>query len=290
MSDMQSEIVWPRVGLVLGGGGVRGLAHIGALRALEEAQVPIDLIAGTSMGGLIGALYAAGLTPSQIEEQVLAQTQFAALRRLLDIRPSFNGLVRGQRIYNLISDLIGPEVDFADLEIPLKMVAVDTVSGREVILEKGLVVDAVRATISVPAVFVPVERDNMILVDGGILNNVPTDVARTMGAELLIAVDVMPDFSGNVPGEEPAVPGIDPPMLPEFMQDLFHVEYIMISALTAYRLAQSPPHVLISPQIPAQIDLMIGFERAEEVIAAGEAAARKAVAQIRAQAALLSLG
>jgi NTE family protein len=274
---------WPRVGLVLGGGGVRGLAHIGVLTALEEAGVPIDLIAGTSMGGLIGALYAAGLTPAEIEAQVLEQTEFAALRRLLDIRLSFEGLLRGERIFDLINDLIGPNITFADLTIPLKMVSVDVLSGREVTLGEGLVAEAVRATISVPAVFVPVERNNMVLVDGGILNNVPTNVAQEMGAELIIAVDVMPDYSGNVPGEEPLVLPLDPPLMPEFMQELFNVEYIMISALTAFRLAQTPPHLLVRPTLPQSVDLLIGFERAEEVIEAGLVATREALARFEAE-------
>lgn len=283
MNKSKHDGRWPRVGLVLGGGGVRGLAHIGVLAALEEAGVPIDLIAGTSMGGLIGALYAAGLTPADIETQVLEQTEFAALRRLLDIRPSLNGLVRGERIYSLISRLIGPDITFADLTLPLQMVSVDLLSGREVVLNKGLVAEAVRATISVPAVFVPVEKDNMVLVDGGVLNNVPTNVAQDMGAELIIAVDVMPDYSSNVPGQDPLVLPLDPPLLPEFMQELFNVEYIMISALTAFRLAQTPPHLLIQPALPQSVDLLIGFDRAEEVIEAGRLATREALVKFEAQ-------
>ena len=118
----------------------------------------------------------------------------------------------------------------------------------------------------------------MVLVDGGILNNVPTNLARDMGAELIIAVDVMPNYSSNVPGEEPLVLPLDP-LLPEFMQELFNVEYIMISALTAFRLAETPPQLLITPQLPQSVDLLIGFERAEEVIEAGVLATREALAR-----------
>jgi NTE family protein len=123
----------------------------------------------------------------------------------------------------------------------------------------------------------------MVLVDGGILNNVPTNVAQEMGAELIIAVDVMPDYSGNVPGEEPLVLPLDPPLMPEFMQELFNVEYIMISALTAFRLAQTPPHLLVRPTLPQSVDLLIGFERAEEVIEAGLVATREALARFEAE-------
>ena len=261
-----------RVGLVLGGGGMRGLAHIGVLKALEGAGVEVDLLAGTSMGGVIGSLYAAGLTVDQIEREVMGLTNKASVRRLLDIHFNYRGFVRGERIYNLIAETIGPEVTFADLDLPMKMVAVDARTGCEVILDKGKVVDAVRATISVPFVFKPVEVEDLILVDGGVLNNVPTDVARGMGADVLIAVDVMPDFSRNTPGEPLVEPAIDPPSLPGFMQEAFHVLYIMISAMTRLKLEANPPEILIRPDIPSEIDLLIGYERADEVIAAGEKA------------------
>jgi len=188
--------------------------------------------------------------------------------------------VRGERIYNLIADTIGAEIMFADLDLPMAMVAVDARSGCEVVLNQGKVADAVRATISVPVIFKPVETDDMILVDGGILNNVPTDVARDMGADLLIAVDVMPDFSLNTPGRPLVVPPIDPPSLPTFLQEAFHIEYLMISALTNCKLQAYPPDVLIRPDIPAEIDLLIGYDRAEEVIAAGEQATLNVIQDI----------
>ena len=251
---------------------MRGLAHVGVLKGLEGAGVTIDLLTGTSMGGVIGALYAAGLTVDQVEKEVLALTNTASMRRLLDIHLNYRGFVRGERIYNLIADTIGPDITFADLDLPMKMVAVDTETGCEVIMERGKVVDAVRATISVPFIFKPVEVAEMILVDGGILNNVPTDVARDMGADVLIAVDVMPDFSRNTPGQPIVEQAIDPPSLPNFLQETFHVVYIMISAMTRLKLAAHPPDILLRPDIPPQVDLLLGYDRADEVIAAGEKA------------------
>ena len=152
----------------------------------------------------------------------------------------------------------------------------------EVILNEGKVVDAVRATISVPVIFKPVERDNMILVDGGILNNVPTDVAKGMGADQVIAVDVMPDFSQNTPGQPLVVLPIDPPSLPTFLQEAFHIEYLMISAMTRCKLQANPPDVLIRPDIPAEIDLLIGYDRAQEVIDIGEQATLDVIQDIAA--------
>lgn len=269
-----------KIGLVLGGGGIRGLAHVGVLKALEGAGVKVDLLAGTSMGGVIGSMYAAGMPVAQIEREVLAITNKASVRRLIDIRPSYRGFVRGERIYNLIADTIGAEITFADLDLPMAMVAVDARSGCEVVLNQGKVVDAVRATISVPVVFKPVETDGMVLVDGGILNNVPTDVARSMGPDVLIAVDVMPDFSLNTPGRPLVVPPIDPPSLPTFLQEAFHIEYLMISAMTSCKLEAHPPEIVLRPDIPAEIDLLIGYDRAEEVIAAGEQATLNVIEDI----------
>ena len=270
-----------QVGLVLGGGGMRGLAHIGVLKALEEAGVRIDMLAGTSMGGVIGSLYAAGLSVAEIEATVLELTNSASIRRLLDIHLNYRGFVRGERIYNLIADTIGADITFADLDLPMKMVATDIVSGCEVILDQGKVVDAVRATISIPFVFRPVDQENMTLVDGGILNNVPTDVAREMGADVVIAVDVMPDFSLNTPGKPLIEQPIDPPSLPNFLQETFHVVYIMISAMTQLKLGAYPPDILLRPAIAPEIDLLLGYDRAEEVIAAGKQAALQSMDAIQ---------
>ena len=269
-----------KIGLVLGGGGIRGLAHVGVLKALQGAGVKVDLLAGTSMGGVIGSMFAAGMSVQRIEQEVLAIANTASVRRLIDIRPSYRGFVRGERIYNLIAGTIGAEITFADLELPISMVAVDARTGCEVVLNQGKVADAVRATMSVPVIFKPVETDDMILVDGGILNNVPTDVARSMGADVLIAVDVMPDFSLNTPGRPLVVPPIDPPSLPTFLQEAFHIEYLMISAMTRCKLQAHPAEIVLRPDIPAEIDLLIGYDRAEEVIAAGERAALNVIQDI----------
>lgn len=194
----------PRLGLVLGGGGARGLAHIGVLRVFERENIPIACIAGTSMGGLVGALYAASVPLSRVEQELLRLSSVTEQLRLVDVDISATGLsIRGRRIYNFMADLLGEELTFADLRLPLAMVSVDIHTGREVTLQGGLVIDAVRATISVPGVFMPVDLGDYRLVDGGVLDNVPVDVARSMGATHTVAVDVLPSFSRNVPGMEP---------------------------------------------------------------------------------------
>ena len=278
-----SAVKGPRLGLVLGGGGARGLAHFGVLRVLQRENIPIHYVAGTSMGGLVGALFAAGVPAERVEEEVLRLSRVTEQIRLVDVDLSAAGLsIRGRRIYNFMADLLGEELTFADLPLPLAMVAVDIRTGREVILQGGLVIDAVRATISVPGVFMPVDLGDYRLVDGGVLDNVPVDVARGMGATRTIAVDVLPSFSVNVPGRAPVETGLQLAFAPRQLNEVYHVLMIMIAAQTENRLRQYPPDLLIRPVLSPSITLLSGFNRAAEMIAAGEAATEAALPAIRA--------
>ena len=273
----------PAVGLALGGGGARGLAHIGVLRVLEREGIMPACIAGTSMGGLVGALFAAGVPIDVVEAEVNRLSAFKEQLRLVDVSISAAGLsIRGRRIYNMMADLLGEELTFADLRLPLAMVAVDIHAGREVILQGGLVIDAVRATISIPGVFEPAELGDYRLVDGGVLDNVPVDVALMQGATRTIAVDVLPSFTRNVPGREPVEMGLTLPFAPLQLTEIYHVLMIMLASQTACRLEQSPPDLLIRPTLPADVTLLSGFNRAAEIIAAGEEAAEAALPEIRA--------
>ncbi|HSN75356.1 MAG TPA: patatin-like phospholipase family protein, partial [Anaerolineae bacterium] len=197
----------PVLGIALGGGGARGFAHIGVLKVLQHAGIFPRLVAGTSMGGIVGAMYARGMSAEQMEAAVRQAVRGRRdMIRAVDLRLTQTGFVRGARIYDYIAKVIGPETRFSDLRRPLAMVAVDLNTGREVVLDSGRVADAVRATISVPGVFLPVEIGNLRLVDGGMLNNLPVDVVRRMGAEAVIAVDVLPNFHANTPGLPSVVP------------------------------------------------------------------------------------
>ena len=280
---MVNDNTTPKLGLALGGGGARGLAHIGVLRVLEREGIAADLITGTSMGGLVGALYASGMSLDEIETHMLGFGQrTSSLLRLMDVGLMSGALVQGARVYDLIATLLGPDRTFADLNLPVAVVATDTISGREVVLREGKVVDALRATISVPGVFAPVTYGNYRLVDGGILNNVPVDVARGMGAAIVIAVDVLPQYSANEPGAEPAVRPITLPGTLGVMQQAYDIQMIMVSALTELRLKASPPDVMIWPDLPTDVTLFFGFKRAADIIAAGQQAAEAALPQIRA--------
>mgnify|MGYP001428611711 CR=1 FL=1 len=174
-----------RVGLALGGGVARGLAHIGVLSVLEEAGVPIDCVAGTSMGAIIGASYCAGLTIAELKALAARAGWWDVSRPML----SATGLVTFNRMERWLEDTIG-EYDVRDLAIPFAAVASDLVSGERVVLWRGRLCTAIRASCSVPGFASPIELDGRMLVDGGITDNVPADVARMLGADYVIGVDI----------------------------------------------------------------------------------------------------
>ena len=270
-----------KIGLALGGGGARGLAHIGILKVLQREQIPIDVITGTSMGGIVGAMYAAGKSIDEIEAEALKRGDISHIFKLIDLRFLGSGLLGGRRIKKLLVQMLGAETTFADLQTPFAVVSVDYNSGREVVLKEGLLADAVRATMSVPGVFEPVELNDCNLLDGGVLNNVPVDVARDLGADKIIAVDVLPNFRLNVPGQEPIVPPLKAKRTPKAYRQLWHVELVMIAALTDFRLKEARPDVIIRPDLPVDMDLLMSFDRPQEAIECGERAAEAALPQIR---------
>lgn len=208
----------PRVGLVLSGGGARGAAHIGVLKVLEDMRVPIDAIAGTSMGAVVGGLYASGLSAAEIDSTLRAVDWEALLgdrpprddlsfRRKEEDRNFLvrlplglhggefrlpKGLVQGQRLNELLRRLTLPVAtvnDFDALPTRFRAIATDLETGERVVLGDGDLTTAMRASLSVPGVFVPVEREGRLLVDGGLADNLPVDVARAMGVDVLIVVD-----------------------------------------------------------------------------------------------------
>lgn len=207
----------PKIGLVLSGGGAKGLAHIPVLKCLDDLDIPVDYIAGTSAGGIVAALYAIGYSGRDIERiaQGIDWFDYFTDRPPRPLLPFFeknldgryqlefflekgiprppSGLIFGQKFVQLFSELTFPlpgDINFDDLPIPFRCVAVDLISGREVVLRQGSLVKAMRATMAVPTIFSPVEWDNFLLIDGGALNNLPVDVVKQMGADIVIAVDL----------------------------------------------------------------------------------------------------
>ena len=209
----------PRIGLVLGGGGARGIAHISVLRTLEELKVPIDCIAGTSMGSLVGALYASGMTVDEIQELVLTldwdrmfndklERPERSYRRKRDdelvvSQPGVGfgkkgiqlapGILAGERIlltFQKLIEPVSPIEDFDQLPIPYRAVAADINDGSAVVIQGGDLALAMRASMSIPGAFPPVVMNDRVLVDGGVASNLPVAAARAMGADIIIAVDV----------------------------------------------------------------------------------------------------
>jgi len=178
-----------KFGLALGSGSARGLAHVGVIQALEAYHIPIDMIAGTSIGSVIGSLYAAGASIDQLEEAALSMKKSKTFS-LIDPTLPHSGLISGKKIEKMLNGLALKGKTFDDLRIPFAAVATDIESGVEVILNQGKLIDAVRASISIPGIFTPVKYQDCYLVDGGVVDPVPVDVLQKMGADVIIAVSL----------------------------------------------------------------------------------------------------
>lgn len=182
-----------KVGLALGDGGPRGLAHIGVIKALEENDIPVDFISGSSAGALIGGLYASNKDIKKIEK-IFLETSWQEAVRLLDI--SFkNGLIRGDKITDFLKTHLGKSKKIESCAVPFSAVATDLKTGKTVVLNKGDLADAIRASISVPMIFNPCLLNDKFLIDGGVSMPVPVDPARAMGADNVIAVNLYGHYS-----------------------------------------------------------------------------------------------
>jgi len=189
----------PRVALVIGGGGAKGAAAIGALKYVEASGIPIDMVVGTSAGAIISGLYSVGYNARQLDSIYRAQDWIYLLSDMATPQlkhwkkmKGIPGMMRGQRFTQKLDSLLGERCcPFDSLPIPLRCIAVNVREFEEVALDSGNVAQAIRASMAVPLAFTTVERDSMLLVDGGLLNNLPVDVARKMGADIVIAIDLM---------------------------------------------------------------------------------------------------
>ncbi len=290
----------PRIGLALGGGAARGWAHIGVIRALDEAGIHPSVVAGCSIGAVVGGCFAAGKLDA-LAEFALSLTRRRVLG-LLDPRLTGSGLIGGDRLRRrLTRDLGDRSID--DLPIGFSSVATELGTGQEVWLTRGSLVEALRASYALPGLFAPVERDGRLLMDGTLVNPVPVTLARAMGADLVIGVNLAcdPRLRGGViepdaadPVERvvtavgarrwnllsglrgrrlaPSAPGIG-----RVMFDAFNITQDRISRA---RLERDPPDCAIGPDLAAMGQFE--FHRAAEGIAAGYAATRTVLPRIRA--------
>jgi len=298
-----------RIGLALGSGSARGWAHIGVIRALTEAGMEIKYVAGTSMGALVAAALALGKV--HVLENFARQLNWKQIVLFLDVTFPRSGLIDGEKVTDFFRSHIR-DMEIEELPMPYCAVATSLNTGREVLLNKGNLIEAIRASISVPGIFTPVKKDEHFLVDGGLVNPVPVSVVRNMGADYIIAVDLNHDIfekrlmNGHEPDEKSpeceedrALPGkwrivqelagklneLSSPALSQVRQwlqrdpvpNIFEVLTssinIMEAQITAVRLATDPPDLLIQPRL-GHIRFL-EFHRAQEAIEEGYREAKK---------------
>ena len=249
----------PKIGLALGAGAARGLAHIGVLKVLTDNQIPIDYLAGTSIGGIVGGFYAAGI---QVDQMKKLATHLHQINWLDLIIPRM-GLAAGNKGHEFFR-LLTQDKTFEELGVPLVVVATDIEQGEKVIIKEGSVADAMRATSSVPGVFQPFQLGQSLLIDGAVISRVPTQEVRQMGADIVIGVDVRFNVSQR------KIKGMIDVILQSIeILEKQVVEKCMIEA-----------DVLIQPN--TETIGATGFDKAEECIKIGEEAALVALPQIRA--------
>jgi len=249
----------PKVGLVLSGGSVRGAAHLGVLEVLEREDIRLHCMVGVSAGAIVGAVYCAGVPLADIERLAL-ELRWTRLGRL--VRPRLGFFDTG-KIESRLIELIGP-CTFDQLSISLAVVAADLMREQLIVLREGPVAHAVRASCALPGVFTPVEWEGRLLVDGGLLNNLPVSVARKMGAEYVIAVDLLP-----------------PTHLERLPRNLFEMWYLTFyTLLRMSHRERAQADCLITPQIGG-FD-WVDFSRVADLIRQGREAAQARIAKITA--------
>jgi len=299
----------PKVGLALGSGSARGWAHIGVIQSLRKAGVPIDYVAGASIGAFVGAVFCAGQI-NALEEEARSM-DWRRMARMLDLTFPRSGLLAGEKIEAFIRHLVQNR-SIEELSIPFCAVATNLRTGKEAWLRHGSTVEAVRASLSLPGIFTPVRRGPLWLVDGGLANPVPVSVCRAMGADLVIAVNLNADIllrprkstegKGRMARSQP-----DQPLGQAFWQywqhqgdrfrkllplprrsgesplSIFEVLLyslnVMQDRITRQRLAADPPDFQIAPYL--RYIQLLEFHRAEEAIAEGEQAAQALLPAIR---------
>lgn len=250
----------PRVGLVLSGGASRGFAHVGVIKVFEEEGIPIDIIVGTSSGSLTGALYAYYKDADMLEKKA----------REMEVDDIFDfsimsiglGVVKGERILKFIEKNIKVK-NIEDLKIPYAAVATDIYTGEKVVFKRGSISTAVRASSAIPGVFKPVAVGQKLLVDGGVVDNLPIDVARSMGADVVIAVDISSKSTNY--------------KINTVVDIILQTINIMGSEINKYKVKESD--VVIKPDVSGVG--MIDFSRKDYLFLQGERAARRALPEIR---------
>jgi len=262
-----------KVGIALGGGAARGLAHIGVLEILQREGIPIDIVAGTSAGALVGAVYAEGKELSVIKDEI-NKWDWLKLTSLIDLTLPKTGFIEGKKVINELRKFIGGDINFSELKKPLAVVATDFFTGEEVVIKDGHLLEAVRASIAIPILFSVVKWKGRYLLDGSLTNPVPVSVLKEMGADYIIAVNVIPDVVKRInyinKGEEPHA---EPTIFNVIAQSPYIANHALVeSCMEGSDFVIEPKVVHIGP---------FEFHRAQECIVQGEIAAQEVVSELK---------
>ncbi len=263
-----------KVGLALSGGAARGFAHVGVLRVLQKEGIPIDMIAGTSSGAIMGAAYAWSQDTVRMTKDAL-DAGWKKKAPLIDPSIPKTGFIKGKKIQDLVSGYVGGNIKFSDLKIPFACVATDIDTGEEIVINDGSVPEALRASISIPGIFTLVKHEGRYLVDGGLTTPVPVEVVRNMGADFIIAVNVNPDVADRMGKtiQERVEARKEPNIFQIIMQSIY---------ITTYSLARTS---LENADIVIEPDLSnigaVDFNKARELITRGRRAAQDAIPEIK---------
>ena len=278
----QSKTTKTTLGLALSGGGARGLAHIGFLKVLEREHIHVDYLSGTSMGSVIAAAYARGMSIEDLEREAVNSTTTRNMIRMVSITPPMRGIVESDKLKSVLNHFIPEGVNFEDLRIPTAIAATDLIHSCSVTLNSGPVLLAVMASCAMPGIFPAVDCPPLRLVDGGVLNNLPVNLVRKLGAKRVIAIDAMAEMIGIRPQEEQFI-GADLPFpIPGALRDLLWSSSMMVARITQAQVETEKPDLYLRPPIPVEVSMFLGFRHAQAAIDAGERAAEEYLPQIRA--------
>jgi len=285
-----------KVSLVLSGGGARGIAHIGVIEELELQGFEIQSISGTSMGALVGAIFAVGKM-QDYKKWMYTLDKFEVFK-LVDFTFNSSGFIKGNRIFDKLKDFI-PDINIEDLDVFYSATATDIINKKEVVFSKGSILEAIRASISIPTVFTPVKTDNSLLIDGGVINNVPVNHVKRTKNDLLIAVDVnadVPVYKLNIAKKESEKKeSVYLQKIKEFQNHFYknkksekkeQVNYfgiidktinLLTHQITEMLLEKYPPDILIN--ISRDVSSTFDFYKAEELVEIGRCIARETLSK-----------
>lgn len=280
-----APVIRPKIGLALGGGGARGAAHIGVLRVLERENIPVDYLVGTSAGALIAALYSGGSSPDEIEKYAVSGSIKKAYKTDITIfralfihlnkvcktfvgRPFYAGLYNDHRLHHFVNEVLSDDNGVIKMETPLHIIAVDLITGLPVVIKSGDVGLAVQASTAIPGLRQPIPISDQLLVDGGILKNIPIDEAKKMGSDIVIAVDVDTQHEKYEPED-----------FRSFENTITRVINLGLIAQSEHILEKAD--ILIKPDLTGINILDLDSKSLEKAIAAGEAAAVKKIPEIK---------